>query len=290
MYSGVFFAIIVGLPIWTVLGILCGKASNRHINVTVFYAVAYAFCAIAYLPLVKWNVVLAPEPRLPELLWWIGLSGIFDVSGMILVTKAMAGGNYAVPWTLGQMAMVIPFLFGVIWGDHPSPAAWGGVTLMLTCVVALGTKQWKEERTRHSRGPAILALVGFGLLGLALTFSMIPTYWPGWKDESHLRTLISVLPSGITLSIVCVIRRIPISRNAVLYGIMAAITILAGYVFLYKSMDLLGTEKRAAICYPLAVGTCVIGVQLYSTLIKKEPLAWGSLLGIFGLILIVAGS
>jgi hypothetical protein len=291
MLLGVMMALGVGFFSWTALGILCGKVADKRIDAMAFYAVAYSCCAVAYIPFVKWSIATGSEPRLNELLGWIGSYGALEAIGMIIVTKSMERGSQAVTWTLAQMAMIIPFLFGVIWGnDRPAIMAWVGVVLMLACVISLGFGQVKTAQNSKTSRSAIWALSGFVILGIALALSMIPSYWLGWKDESNLRTFLSVASPGILLVSVCAVRRVKIRRDVALYGISAAIAILLGYVFLYKSMDMLSSCGLTAICYPLSVGSCIIGVNLYGFIVKKEVFAKGIIWGIIGILLIVVGN
>jgi len=297
MIVGILLALAVGAIPWTGIGAIYGLVAARKINVYNFNAAVYGICALAAAPLVHWQSLLTvgDAGRIPELVLVISLSGILDALGMILIIKQMEAGSTAIPWTLAQMAMVWPFLFGVIFGgDRPMWLAWGGIIAMLACVAMLGRSQRAHDDATCQSGIRFLKpFAGFVVIGLAQTLSTIPSYWKGWEDTANLRTFLSVACPAVVLIGLCACRRIRLTRQTLGYGALGALATLAGFIGLYAALDLLGRQGLASVSYPLAVGACVVGVVGYS-LTQGERLdrlkIIGMALGLIGLACVAFGS
>ncbi len=115
---GLILILLTGL-VWGGIGVVLGVASRRKLNVLAFIAFATALSSVAaWVVLAKWPQLLAGSVDRPvPLVMILVVAGIAGTVGMLCLQRAMTAG--AAAWTVGQSAMVIPFLVGVLFLGEP---------------------------------------------------------------------------------------------------------------------------------------------------------------------------
>jgi len=73
-----------------------------------------------------------------------------------------------------------------------------------------------------------------------------------------------------------------VSKMAIRPGLLYALVVFAGQVFLYWSIDRMALAGSISLVYPIAVGTCVLSFSLYSIFIIKETSSRYTVLGLLG--------
>lgn len=115
---GLTLILLTGL-VWGAIGILMGVVARRRLDIFVFTAAGTLLGSVAaWVVFPQWTVLLEGQiPRGSSLILFLSIAGIAGVCGMLCLQKAMIAG--AVAWTVGQSAMVIPFLWGVLFLGEP---------------------------------------------------------------------------------------------------------------------------------------------------------------------------
>jgi multidrug transporter EmrE-like cation transporter len=210
---------------------------------------------------------------------------------MTFMQQALRRGHHAATWTIGQSALIFPYLAGVaLWSDPIAARKTAGVGLILVSLGALGL----AKRRAGDNAPAArrdylwLTLAVLTMLGLGThqALSTWPSHWAGWSDAARLR--VPLLATGATVGYVAAsvaMRRWP-GRLELLLGALLAAQAVPGQWLLYKAMDHLSPYGMTGLAYPLAVGTCILCFVAYSLLVLKEKL---TAFHVAGLALGVAG-
>ena len=297
---GLLLIILTGLS-WGGVGIILDRAARRGMDACAFQMAGNILGAGgAWLVLVRWPVLLAGSavPRLMPLVWIMGVAGVLGTAGMFAMQRALSRGFSAGVWTVGQSAMVVPFIFGMVF--LAQPFHWTGVLGVVATIVCLGllaaVHGGMEEGGaggRKGTGWFGLALLAFAFLGAQQTLCMVPSSWPGWTDAAQLRVPIVAMAGGGVMAVVAGFRRRWPTRGewflAAGYGAVG----LLGQVLLFAAMDRLRAEGRLAVAYPIAVGLCILVMAVRDAAANRSgrtPLALaGILFGLTGVVLIACG-
>lgn len=110
---GFLLAILVG-AVWAGVGIVQGEAARRRVDPMAFMTAGSVLAAVAaWACLADWPVLAADRvERGGALVLVMAASGVASACGMLALQKAMDAG--AAAWTVGQSAMAVPFLAGVL--------------------------------------------------------------------------------------------------------------------------------------------------------------------------------
>ena len=111
MLQGIILSLFTGIT-WAGVGIVTSQIVKRDLDyLTYGIQSSLLACLGAALFLTPWPVVLAGvPPRCAELILVLTVSGSFQALGFWWMQRAMRDGPHALIWTLGQMALVVPFL------------------------------------------------------------------------------------------------------------------------------------------------------------------------------------
>lgn len=295
IFLGLLFALITGL-LWGSVGVIFSwVAKNKYDYLSLMTTSILISAVFAWITIPQYSVFFSDTdvPRLTELSIIFVLSGVFAAFGMVCMNKGMRMGHHASTWTIGQSALALPFLTGVfIWNDIARIWNVIGVAAILSGIVLLGiSKQEKEEEiTKQSGVPwLIIALGALFLLGIQQTLTTIPSRWEGWSDIARLR-----VPLGRTggligfFSVAILLKRYP-DKKIIKFGLLLSLVGLPSQVLFFKSLDYFAQVSRAAIAYPIAVGTCIVSFALYSVFVIREPLnkvrTAGIIFGTIGIVL-----
>jgi multidrug transporter EmrE-like cation transporter len=292
MLTGILLIIVAGI-LWGGVGVLFSRVIRAGVPAPAYYASA----ALFVLPLaaafhVRWSVLLhEPVPLAGRLAVVMGLGGMANLTGMLLMMAAMRRGHQGASWAIGQTAMVIPFLASVlVWGDQVSAVKFGGVASVAGAIVLLGL-----SRDRGRPGPLDVrwlatALLCLAVLGAAQTLFTVPSRWPGWTDAANLRIPLGALGGLVVGGIVCVARGIRPNRLALTYAACGALLTVISQNLFFDALDRLAASGLLFAAYPLAVGVCIVAFALYSRLALREHFGWGKAggvaLGLLGITLI----
>jgi len=283
--------VLAGLT-WTAIGVVFSKVANKGIDSVAFITVAAFFTMIFSAPMVRWQVVFSePVDNLLLLTILMLISGALNMLASYVMLIAMGKGHNGYTWAIGQSAMLIPFVMSiVIWRDRVSGAGIVGMALILTMVVALGASKSSGGKTDYSRIWLVLSLTVFLLYGIQQTINTIPTRWDGWSDSLNLRVPLSFAGGFLFQLVLLLCSKGKITKSSVISGFFAAILIVAGGVFIFQSIDLLGELGLLPVVYPLAISISIMGVSLYSAVFLKESFKLlqiaGLAIGFVGIVLV----
>jgi len=191
----------------------------------------------------------------------------------------------AAAWTVGQSAMVIPFLAGVMFlGDAMRVCGGLGIAVILCSLASF----CKGDLDSESPGQPWLgfALIAFVFLGVQQTLSSIPSSWDGWSDTAGLRVPIVLTAGAIPLVCAVVLRRVPIGQGIWGLALGYAALVVLGQMLLFRAMDNLRTEGRLSLAFPLALGTCIVIVSIWDIVTKRQ---WPDRFTMAGIVLGLAG-
>jgi len=289
---GLMLTLLTGM-VWGGIGVVLSLAVRKRLNVLPFMAAANALASVgAWMFLVKWGPLLDGRVEHPlSLVLLLSMAGIAATIGMLFLLKAMDAG--AAAWTVGQSAMVIPFLAGVLfWGEPLRMGGACGLAAILASLLAFAGARPSDtgDGATPNRRWLLQALLALVFLGAQQTLSSIPSSWEGWKDSAELRGPLILTAGALPLLFLVIRRRLWPERDAWwLAGLYAGLGI-AGNLLLFAAMDSLRTEGRLALVFPLALGTCIVLVALCDIVLwKRRPcrFAWiGIALGTLGVILL----
>ena len=292
MLTGLLLCIGTGL-LWTLIGILFTRISKSQDHPLTYMASALFFTALwAWLFTANWYTLGSGSiPALEAFLPIIILAGALNSAYSIFMLYAMRRGHNAVTWTIGQSAMVVPFLASLVfWHDRVIWNGSLGVGIIFFSILILGFGRSREEKSGRDYVWLVLAICTFLCVGISQTLFTIPSRWQGWTDAASLRIPVSTL-AGFLLQagILLRLRKFP-GRQALLTGFFQSIISIVGQRMLFAGMDILGSYGMVSVVYPLSVGVCIVGVSLYSLLIMKERFkiteVSGIAAGLAGIILI----
>ncbi|MBN2642274.1 MAG: hypothetical protein JXR78_11510 [Victivallales bacterium] len=278
MLIGILTAIGTGL-LWTVVGGAMSYCARAKIDFKSYYAVnmflSALFTAAVY---IRWNVVSSDlVGNLLPLVFVIGGAGLISAIGIIVMQSAMARGHNGVIWAIGQSALIIPFLAGIVlFGEACGfMRVLGLMLILLGMVLPVWSRRNRESSNSSGNGGSLwlkLALIAFVLFGIGQTFQSIPSYWTGWQDNACLRPTLGCVGSfvGIVGSMIVFRSRLLLSRKMLLLALlMAAQSVLSIRLF-YVAMDHLAAHGMGSIGFPMIVGSCIFGFSIYSIFILKE--------------------
>lgn len=293
LISGILYALATGI-LWGGAAVVISGVARKNADFLNFMAITFMLAtSIAWILIPRYSQFSLDLPRLPDLVCLFLLAGAFTACGMVALYRAMTMGHHAATWTIGQSALVFPFVLGVlVWNDTASAVNISGVVAILMGIIAMGVAQRKDSSAAGTSARAwlVIVLLAFVLLGIQQTLTTIPSRWHGWTDSARLR--IPILMSGAMLSYVSasiVLRRLFRQKWLWRYGLALMCIALVSQVLLFKSLDMLGGVSRAALVFPISIGTCIISFSLYSAIVLREPPSTaryvGMGLGVVGVIL-----
>jgi len=189
----------------------------------------------------------------------------------------MKFGHNGAIWAIGQSALVLPFLWGIlVMGEHSNALKITGVALILTgMALPAFIKNTLGNEDAHAGNRLLwfkLALLSLFIIGTGQTLQSIPSYWQGWEDSAGLRPALSCLGCAIGGAACLLIRRNskwPSRSLFLLAAGMAMLNTISTKLF-FVSLDRLGLCGMASLGFPIMVGSCIVGFSLYSLLVIRE--------------------
>ncbi len=293
MYSGILLAIGTGL-IWTFIGIIMSHCNRSKTDFKSYYAANMIFTILLTLIVyTRWEPIFSGSVMDPyRLSIFIIGSGIVNAIGIIVMQTAMKHGHNGLIWAIGQSALIIPFLCGIlIFGENGSLAKFTGVAMILAGMMIPSVfKNKSNDSGKNSATNAWLKLtfLAFILFGAGQTLQSVPSYWQGWIDNANIRPTLGCIGSlgGVVFAAIFLRHNLIPDRKTLLLALgMAGINTLSVKLF-YVALDQLSSYGMASICFPLIVGSCIFGFSFYSLFIIREKSGWHNW---SGLVLTITG-
>jgi uncharacterized membrane protein len=285
MLIGLMWTLATGL-IWFGVGVVQSQAAQRQIDRRLFFGLYSAsITALAWATLPDYGVLrVGAVPQLPSLAVVMLAAGVTSLLGTQLLQKALSSGHQAASWTIGQSAMVLPFLAGVfLFGEPLSTSRLAGMLCILVSLVAFGLVQapgTAASKVSSDQRWFWLALGAFLLIGVSQVFTLLPSHWANWADTARLRIPL-VFSGGFILTVGPLLRnRRLLNRRTTLMALLLTAAVFPGQILLYRAVDALSAVGMTALVYPVAVGTCILGFALYSAVVVREGLNGAQVVGI----------
>lgn len=289
---GILFVIITGL-LWAAFGALASYATRRGIHPPAMLAGAAALSVtLAWALVPRYSLMAAgPPARWGVLVAVMVTAGVLGSSGVLAMQRGFSLGPHGVVWTIGQSALVMPFLVGITL--FAEPVAWPrlvGVGLVVVCLVLLGRANHGGDGGRvPARRWLWPALLGFACLGAQQSLSTVPSYWRGWEDAAHLRIPLTLTGSFLCYLTAALIARSRIDRRSLVLGLAVSAITLGSLFLFYRGLDALQAVHMVSLGYPIAVGTAIVTFAAYSRLVLRERSSpagtVGLLVGLVGVVL-----
>ncbi|HEX2950882.1 MAG TPA: hypothetical protein VHV83_15170 [Armatimonadota bacterium] len=294
MLTGIFFALATGVA-WAIIGVLYSYAAKKGMDIIRFQlAINLLSCVVSWAGLCHWPALLHGEiPRWQAFIPVMLIAGALNITGMILMTLAMRYGHQAGAWTIGQSAMVVPFLAGILfWHDQAHLMNLLGVACCIGGIILFGQKQ-QEQANTTGKSWFVLALAAFAVVGISQTCTTVPSHWSQWIDTAALRVPLTNTGGLLAVSLALTANRSTMPHQSAgklwITAALCAIVAVLGQITLYAGMDYLAKVNQVAIVYPISVSVCVLGFVAYSRLFLHERLGvagrFATCLGVLGLIL-----
>lgn len=289
MFVGVTLAVVTGI-IWAFLGLLLSQVVKRKLAVVAVLEAAFLLSTVvAWALLVNWSALRGgPGPRVLEAAGLQFIGGVLTAGGYLAMQRAMQTGHHGAVWTIGQCAMVFPFLAAVlVFGERPKVLQELGVGLIVLSLVLLGLSKPRAGQGQGGTGSAWLswALLTFLLLGGVQVLASVPSHWKGWTDAAGLRT--PAYLTGATLGYLAtrLFRRSGGPTNVWRWAVPYGAGVVVGLITIFASLDQMARVQRVGLVYPISIGVCIAGFAVYTALVLRER----SALSLSGIAAAVAG-
>lgn len=152
IHQAIFYMLITGV-LWTLVGIIYGKAPDKQGDLYSFLALN-GFCYTLFI----WSVHFpqkAPPPEVLHLALYMIPATVIEMTGFLLLKYAMARGSQGIAWSIAQSSMVIPFLGAILFlGNHASAVKYTGAAVLLSGLILVGLEK-KRKRTAEVRAERI---------------------------------------------------------------------------------------------------------------------------------------
>lgn len=282
MISGFVFTFITGL-IWTAVGIVYGRASEKCKSFCAFFALYSLFFQILAFAVYRpgaaplRDVLLVGVPMF--------LSGTFGTIAFLLMTKAMRCGPHGIAWTFSQSAMWVPFAAGLLFMNRS--ANWINICAMIVILISLAVLGKQRDGGVYQNKKIFLcySVLSMFLMGIGQTLTMLPNEFNVAPEAMDWRLVCGFLP-GLFYFIPAVIRKESFRWDTTKYSLLYVIIAFAGQATLYIAMDKLAPSGQNHLIYPIALSCCILFFALFCRIFRKEKL---SVAGIAAMVLLIAG-
>jgi len=293
--QGIALILFAGL-MWSATGILFSIAARRAIRIsTLMGCFAFFILPLAWLSIPRHDVLFsAPVADLKTLVMLTLAAGMSAGSGAICLQKAMRLSHHGAVWTIGQSALVCPFLAGILIFHEPFQLhRGGGVALLLASLVAFGAAHSSGPgKTENPNGKTWFYLALMALLGLGIGQALftVPSHYDGWRDVARLRVPLLYTGTAFVYMVFYLIKPKRPDRVTMLLAFAIAVNSIISTSIFTKGLDMLSAHDMVSIGYPVGVGTCIIGFATYSLFVLREKATRlhlaGMALGVLGIVLI----
>ena len=281
------FSLLTGI-LWTLVGILFGRAPEEPRKLYGFFAVSSVVYFLGYvLPSMLSGKLAMPEhfSSLALLALIMIPAATAELIGFWLLKAAMNRGRQGVVWAVFQSALIIPFIGCLcLPGGHASIPAWIGIAMILGGLALLAIDRSREEqgsgKEGKSGGGAALFLA-FLLSGFSQFMRQLPNFMDFPESLLEWRILLSAMPGLFWWCGLIAVRKECPSGNVWKAALLYGIVVLAGQFFFYQAADAAKLCNWSPAVFPVAIGSCIVLFSLYGAVFRKEKmsaLTWAGIL------------
>jgi len=282
LLKGILFAALTAFA-WTGVAGCYRRAARNGVDLLVLGAVGPFLAAVWSLPFVRWNVLADGEDGIWPTVLLMAVAGPLNQLAMVLVGTAMKRGHSALSWAVSQMALVVPFLFAVVfWREERAPVQWFGLAALVAAVWIMSARQQQAQPSVSGRCRPwwTAAIASFLVMGLASVLLLVPSHAEGFSDPAGLRVPVSLGMRGLTFALLSLVLSRRITRECVKTAFVLSLFMTVGHRLFFAGADILAKEGLSGIVHPIAVGGCVLLFSIYCHLFLKERLSRKEWLGV----------
>lgn len=286
MFEGIAYSILAGCCFAAGAGLFAAVA-RRGLPFMLFLSYgAIIGLVLSLAAIVDWRY-LGSEERIGDLALWIIPGAIANIAGHLAMARAMAIGRGPVAWAIGQGGLAVPFVATVmIWKEKTGLFSWFGLFLIIAGVALLARTRNSAASKIPSRGWVFWSLAAMTCYGMNQTLMSVPSHWPGWTDVAHLRLPMTLGVVGIA-GILCSPRPdLQTIRRLLPWVFPYGLVICACFAMVYMGLDRLSVAGCAAVAWPLACSTGIVGYALWEHVMQRRHVA---MMEVFGIAVVVAG-
>jgi drug/metabolite transporter (DMT)-like permease len=298
MIAGVLLLMFTGLC-WTFVGAVLSHCTRNKIAVVTLLGPQGVLCVlVAFLFLPDYSLLRQGIPAgVPALVGVMLLAGLANGVGILVMQRAMSMGHHGMTWAIGQSALIMPFLAGLLL-FHETPTAWriAGVGAILSSLIFFGQAREHAEEGQSDKVPRSwfpLALATLVILGVGQVLTSLPSHIPALTDTARLRMPLIYLGSGAVICAQWHHQGGRPNRSTLILAVMGVVIGFMAMFSLFRGLDLLAGCQMASLGFPIAVGSCITLFALYSAIALHEPFSrWhlaGLVLGLTGVVLLASG-
>lgn len=282
MKNAVLIILAVG-SLWAAVGVVVSRVAKRGEDFLSFMSfTSLLTAATAWIAIPQHHLLFAKR----DVEWMqssllMVLAGLFSAIGMTVMHHGMRSGHHGATWTIGQSALVCPFVVGIlVWRDDLQLTSLCGVLAVLCAIILFGmSANRSSECNSHSGGRWLsVALLALALLGVQQTLTAIPS-WANWQDTARVRIPMLLTGSVIGYNTTRLIFQRTLRLRKWGEGILLCVVVLVSQLLLFRALDMFASLSRAALVYPIAVGTCTTVFAMYSVFFLKEKATASQILG-----------
>ena len=288
--------ICVGLS-WSLTGVVMSDAPRKKCDPALLLLVSSSVSGIISLTgwALLWNDALSLRVMLAAGACYFIASAV-NYCMLQLMSCAMQRGPNGVIWSFIQSALIFPFLTGVVFYNNKL-TVWRllGLILLLLALALLGLGKDNTVKGKGWKKPTAAA---FFMAGLTLSLNSLPSYYPEARLLNSMgRTFFSCAGSLAAALFYCYpkYRVRPAAeiltelKRPILWKYVFTLKLfglICSYLLLYPGLDRMAKAGAGCVSYPLVVGSCIVGFNLYSLFVLREK--W-TFLQASGTVLCIAG-
>lgn len=296
MFFAIPALIVVGLS-WSLTGIVMSDAPRKKCDTALLLLVSGVLSGIISLSF--WGFLQKEALSLKVILLTGGgyfIASAINYNMLQFMSRAMQKGPNGVIWSFIQAALIFPFVTGVIFFGNELTFLRGlGLFLLLLALAFLGLGKENKEK---EKGWKLMTFLCFLMAGVTLALNSLPSYFPEARAVNSMgRTFFSCMGTLFAAIFWCgpkyskqpkaelweALKR-PILWKYIIT--LKLFGLIASYLLLYPGLDAMAKAGVGCISYPLIIGSCIAGFNLYSLLILKEK--W-TFLQVAGTVFCIAG-
>ena len=281
MLFGILTLILVAQT-WIIFGIVMGQAPKKNVDSASLIAIVSGFSAIVSCIIGLIKGVNVPYTHFFQCFAIMATGGFVNAFQLTCMSKAMQQGPNGIIWSITQSGFIIPFIVGIVFfNSEAGIIRYTGFVLTIFSLFLIGLTQ-KSEKKAHAKW-RLLAFLAFAATGISQALNNMPSYFSQYNEISSVwRTffclfgmttgaLISPFTDGTYKKFGTTLKENFLKKQTWLYCLYLILFDLIGnYFLLYPGMDSLAKAGAGSISYPVMVGACIIGFEIYSILILKE--------------------
>ncbi len=264
---------------WTITGSMLSYMARKGINVVTLLVPQILFSFILASILLPDYKALATGHvigLLPLAVLLIG-AGILNAIGILVLQAAMRAGHHGTAWSIGQSALVLPFLAAILCFNEPvSTGRLLGVVGIVGSLIAFGMAQEKQSSSfptvtsSKSRRGFLLALAALFIFGIAQTIMSLPSHLPGLADTARLRVPLLYLGHCVVYLGWWWRKPEKLQRHVMVIAALCSVVAITSTLLLFLGIDRLARVEMASVGFPVAVGCSIICFAIYSAMIMRE--------------------